>query len=70
MKRFYLVAILAVLLFVTGCSKSEPIKETNNGNKQIIKDENSSDYMEVLKLKMLIMICINYIKSLGYQMKK
>lgn len=63
MKRFYLVVMLAVLLCVTGCSKSEPIKETNNDNKQIIKDENSSDYMEVGKTKIKGFVIDNVLHS-------
>lgn len=63
MKKLCLVAILAVLLFVTGCSKSEPIKETNNDNKQIIKDENSSDYMEIGNTKSKGFIIDNVLHS-------
>lgn len=63
MKKLCLAAILAVLLFVTGCSKSEPIKETNNNNKQIIKDENSSDYMEIGNTKSRGFIIDNVLHS-------
>lgn len=63
MKKLCLVAILAVLLFVTGCSKSAPIKETNNDNKQIIKDENSSEYMEVGKAKIKGFVIDNVLHS-------
>lgn len=63
MKKLCLVAILAVLLCVTGCSKNETIKETNNDDKQIIKDKNSSDYMEIGNTKSKGFIIDNVLHS-------
>ena len=64
MKRFYLVVILAVLLCVTGCSKSETLKETrSNDNKTIMKDENSNNYMEVGKTKIKGFVIDNVLHS-------
>lgn len=63
MKRFYLVVILAVLLCVTGCYKSETIKEATDDNKQIIKDGNSSDYMEIGNTKSKDFIIDNVLHS-------
>lgn len=62
MRRLYLVIMVAVLLCITGCSKSETAKETSN-NKPIMEDERSNGYMEVGKTKSKGFIIDNVLHS-------
>lgn len=59
MRRFYLIMVVAVLLCITGCSKSE----NSNNNKPIMEDERSNGYMEVGKTKSKGFIIDNVLHS-------
>ena len=64
MRRLYLLIMVTILLCITGCNKSETVKENNNNdNKTIIKDEKSSDYIEVGKTKSKGFIIDNVLHS-------
>lgn len=64
MRKFYLIMMVAILLCVAGCNKSETVKGTgSNDNKPIMKYENLNDYMEVGKTKSKGFIIDNVLHS-------